>query len=370
MSVFPAPSRAFAATIGVTAVVALAAFGGVSAASAAEPGDDDFLGTAESFVVVATVTVTDAGLASDVYGDVALTSVAPAAMELQEDQDVANGQVIQGDIYVDSPTPSAVAQQVVADVGEAYTDLAAAAPDEVVGGTNLALIVDHAVGLEFVYQPGTYNSGSALLLDGTIVLDGLDSLDSVFIFQAGSSLTAASGSSILLRNGAQACNVYWQVLSDATIETDASFVGTVVAGGSIWVRTGAVIDGQLLAGALGAGEVTLDHNTINGQTSCVRSTTTEGVTTTTTRVDGETTTVVTPADVIPVPREETPVVNPLPDVIVAQVVTTGSVDSTKLAFTGSEPTLVPIGAALLLALVGGVFLVVGRGRRVSDEPRD
>lgn len=351
MSDFTARSspRILSAAIGVTAVVAIAAFGGVSAASAADPGDDDFLGTAESFVIVATTTVTDAGLDSNVYGDVGLTSVAPGAMQLEEDQNVVNGQVINGTIYVDTPTPDPVAMEAVADVLVAYNGLSAVTSTETVGTTDLALIIAHQVGTEVVYLPGVYDSDSTLLLDGEIILDGQNDENSVFIFRAGSSLTAGTGASILLSNGAQACNVYWRILEDATIETGVDFVGTVIAGSDIWVRTGAVIDGQLLAGALGAGEVTLDHNTINGQTSCVRSTTSAGVTTTTTRVNGTTTTSTT---------STSPTTS-----------TAGVGGVTQLAATGVEPGFLPIGGALLALLVGGVLGVVSRVRGSRESRR-
>jgi hypothetical protein len=363
MSIFTSrfSSRPALAGYSLLTILAIAGFAGVGAANAApEPGDDDFLGTAEVFVIVATTTVTDAGLASDVYGDVSLTSVAPGAMQLQEDQNVANGQVINGTIYVDSPTPSAVAQQATADVGIAYGALAGAAVDEVVGAVNLALIAGHQVGLEVVYEPGVYNSGSVILLDGTIVLDGLNDLDSVFIFQAGSGLTIASGATVLLRNGAQSCNVYWKVGSDATIETGAQFVGTVVSAGSIWARTGATIDGQLLAGALGAGEVTLDHNVIDGQTLCIRSSTTTAGTTTTTRVDGTTTTVFTPPTL--------PTVTPPAPTTSTTSFTTSRLNrvvaTDRLASTGVEQ-LSPLLPALAALILGGLLVGAGAWRRAA-----
>ena len=92
--------------------------------------------------------------------------------------------------------------------------------------------------------------------------------NSVFIFQAktGTLKTAAGTTSgipntrVLLTNGAQACNVYWQVGSSATIETFTQFVGTVLADQSITVNTGAtIVNGRALARN---GAVTLDTNTI------------------------------------------------------------------------------------------------------------
>jgi type VI secretion system secreted protein VgrG len=62
-----------------------------------------------------------------------------------------------------------------------------------------------------------------------------------------------------LTNGAQACNVYWQVGSSATLGVTSTFVGHVYALTSITASTGASIQGQLLARN---GAVTLDANTI------------------------------------------------------------------------------------------------------------
>ena len=234
-------------------------------------------------MIIATDTVTDADpvAPSEVHGDVALTSTTTAAMELTPTQ------VIDGDIFVAGPTPDPTAMQARADLGIAYGIVAAAAPTEIVGTANLALASAHLVTGLYVYEPGIYKSGSFLLLDGDIVLDGLSNLDSVFIFQAGSSLDVMSNSRVTLRNGAQACNVYWQVGSSATLGTNADFVGTILAATSISAETGADVDGQLLASALNAGAVTLDDNVIDNHTVCIRTTTT-GTTAT-----GTTTTITT-----------------------------------------------------------------------------
>ncbi|CAN5264881.1 hypothetical protein BH09ACT5_BH09ACT5_09780 [soil metagenome] len=358
------PVKAIAAVAAVSAAIALTAFTGVAHASAAEPGDDDFLGTAETFVIIAANTVTDADpvALSEVHGDVALTSTAPGAQELDDASQVLNGAV-----YVGSPTPDPVAMQAIADLGIAYGIVAAASPTEVVGTANLALNSAHLVTGIYVYTPGVYNSASDLLLDGDITLDGLNDNASVFIFQAATqALEVRSGSKVHLINGAQACNVYWQVGSSATIGTNAEFVGTVLAATSISAETGATIDGQLLSSALNAGAVTLDDNLINGQTLCIR-TTTSGTTstgtteTTTSRVDGVTTTTVV---VTPAPTGTTNT-------------NTGSNGNTTLAFTGrttvrtANSTLANTGSAapdtstaLLVSLLvlgaGAVLVLVGR----------
>ena len=109
---------------------------------------------------------------------------------------------------------------------------------------------------------GVYSNASSLLLTGTLTLNAQNDANAIFIIKAGTTLTTAAGagnSTVLLTNGAQACNVYWQVGSSATIETYSTFVGNVYANVSITAKTGAAIRGQLLAGS---GAVTLDTNTI------------------------------------------------------------------------------------------------------------
>lgn len=149
---------------------------------------------------------------------------------------------------------------------------------------------------------GVYTSSSSIGLTGALTLNGAGNADSVFIFQAGSTLTTASGSSVVLTNGAQACNVFWQIGSSATIGTGSSFVGTIIALTSITLTTGATVSGRVLARN---GAVTMDTNTVS-RPSCaavVATTTTTTVaatTTTTTTVVGATTTTTVPQVIPPV----------------------------------------------------------------------
>jgi type VI secretion system secreted protein VgrG len=92
-----------------------------------------------------------------------------------------------------------------------------------------------------------------------VTLDAQGDPGAVFIFQIGSTLITGSNTSVALINGAQACNVFWQVGSSATLGTGTRFAGTVMASASITARTAATIHGRLLART---GAVTLDTNTI------------------------------------------------------------------------------------------------------------
>jgi type VI secretion system secreted protein VgrG len=72
--------------------------------------------------------------------------------------------------------------------------------------------------------------------------------------------TAAGNSHIILINGANSHNVFWQVGSSATLGTNTIFQGTIMALASITGTTGAVLNGRALART---GAVTLDSNPIN-----------------------------------------------------------------------------------------------------------
>ena len=195
------------------------------------------LGTAAGFAVLAGSTVTSTG-PTVVSGDLG----------------VAPGTAITGfpPGVVDDGTQhaaDAVAAQARSDLTTAYDNAAGQAADVAVG-TELG---------GQILVPGVYNSGT-LGLTGTVTLDGQNDPGSVFVLQAGSTLITASNSTVALTNGADACNVFWQVGSSATLGTGTTFRGTVMALTSITATTGTTVQGRLLARD---GAVTLDSNTVD-----------------------------------------------------------------------------------------------------------
>ena len=107
--------------------------------------------------------------------------------------------------------------------------------------------------------PGVYCFSSSAQLTGALTLDAGGDAGAIWVFKAGSTLTSASNSSVRLTNGAQACNVFWQVGSSATLGTGTSFVGNILALTSITLTTGASVSGRALARN---GAVTMDSNTV------------------------------------------------------------------------------------------------------------
>lgn len=109
--------------------------------------------------------------------------------------------------------------------------------------------------------PGVYNQTTAPTLTGTLTLTG----SGVYIFKIGSTLVTASGARVHLINGAQPCDIFWQVGSSATIATSTTFVGNIMAVASIQMQTGATLNGRALARTAA---VTLDTNRIIQPSGC------------------------------------------------------------------------------------------------------
>jgi len=277
--------RRFAAVLAVVGTMVILGWAvGAGAAPDAQPPVG--LGTAKSFAVLAGQTVTNTG-PSVISGDLgvspgsAITGFPP-------------GTVIHGSEHA----ADAVASQAQSDLTTAYNDAAGRTPATTVskdlGGQTLA--------------PGVYKATSGLGLTGTVTLNAHDNPSAVFIFQAASTLITASSSTVKLTGGAQACNVFWQVGSSATLGTNTTFVGSILALTSASVQTGTTVDGRVLARN---GQVSLDDNTITvptcktspppttttTTTSTTTTSTTTTSTTTTSTTTSSTTTVITPTTV-------------------------------------------------------------------------
>jgi hypothetical protein len=211
----------------------------VSAQAAAAPVP---LGTADSFAVLAGAGITNTG-PTTLNGDLGTfpTTTITGAGSL-----TVTGTNHQGD---------AVTQGAKTDLVTAYNTAAGEGPTSPIAGDLTGQTL----------KQGVYNSSSSIGLTGELTLDGAGNPDSVFVFQAGSTLTTGSGSKVTLINGASPCNVIWQIGTSTTIGTGSQFVGTVLSMTSITATTGASVRGRLLARN---GAVTLDTNTVTKPT-CV-----------------------------------------------------------------------------------------------------
>ena len=240
------------------------------------------LGTAGSYAVLGGSAVTNTG-PSVINGNL---GVSPGTAITGFPPGIVNGTVHSADAH---------ALQAQSDTTTAYNDAAGRSPFTAVatelGGRTLG--------------PGVYRNAT-LGLTGTLTLDARGDPHAVFIFQAGSTLITGSGSRVNVINGAQACNVFWQVGSSATLGTSTDFVGNVLALTSITANNGATVQGRLLARN---GAVTLDNNRITASNCAASSPTTTApttTTTTTTTTTPSTTTTTTPTKVTAPPTGGSP----------------------------------------------------------------
>lgn len=242
------------------------------------------LGSASTFGVFGgSAGMTSSGLFTVVNGDIGTTAVSTAVTGFHDagpgctyTETPLNVGTVNGKIYTAAPPPTvacptegtattfAIATQARADALTAYNALVALPVGANPGG-NLA-------GLTLA--PGTYTApaGSFMIQGGDLTLDAQGNANAVWVFQMATTLTvggpgAAAPQSIILANGAQAKNVYWQVGSAATINAGGggTMVGTIIAQAGAAFSTGGnvalvTLNGRVLS--LGA-SVTLVNTVIN-----------------------------------------------------------------------------------------------------------
>ncbi|MCU1352817.1 MAG: hypothetical protein JWM05_2026, partial [Acidimicrobiales bacterium] len=246
-------TRVVVASAAVALACALTIVGMGSAGAVATPID---LGTAASFAVLAGSTVTNTG-----------PSVVSGSLGVSPGTAVTGfppGLVTNGTIHSADETTATARADALTAFNAAAAESTSATISADLGGQSL--------------DPGVY-TGTTLGLTGPLTLNAHGDPNAVFVFQSAKTLITASSSSVLLVNGADACNVYWQIGSSATLGTDSSFVGTILAQASVTATTSAVINGRLFAHD---GAVTLDSNTITAPVCAPPTTTTTALITTTT----------------------------------------------------------------------------------------
>ena len=197
----------------------------VPPAHAATPPVTVQLGTASTYSVLAGSAITNT-LTTKLSGDL---GVSPGTAVTGFPPGIASGETHIG------TTPAALAQQ---DVRAAYTDAKGRIPTETISGD--------IAGSRFT--SGVYAAASALDVsaDGIVTLDAQDDPNAVFIFQIGSALGMGARSNVRLINSAQACNVFWQVGSSATLGASSSFSGTILANAAVTVGAGTSVIGRVL----------------------------------------------------------------------------------------------------------------------------
>ncbi|TFB72736.1 DUF3494 domain-containing protein [Cryobacterium glaciale] len=253
MSTFTQLSPSRKRLIGILLAVGIVGVGsiGIGGAVASEPiprATVD-LGEAGTFAVLSNAGITNV-YASSVSGNVGASPITGAAIHL------TCPEVTNGTIYsVDAAGPSCTVTdatyltEAVSDLELAYTDAAGrTTPDYInlgageIGGLTLT--------------QGLYTWGTDVTISTDVTLTG--GINDVFIFQISNDLNQASAKRVVLAGDVQAKNVFWQVAGSVAIGTTAHFEGTILSHTMIAMKTGATINGRLLAQTA----VTLQSNTV------------------------------------------------------------------------------------------------------------
>ncbi len=209
----------------------------------------DTLNTADSFAVLGGAAVTNTGTTT-INGNV---GVSPGSSLTGGGLCPAAGCFDQTGGTIAS---ASVAGQAQTDATNAYNTLALLPSP----------LSNHLTGTDLgglTLTPGVYSFTSSAQLTGTLTLNAEGNPNAVWIFEIGSTLTTASGSSVVIENETSSGDngLFWLVGSEATLGTTTSFLGNILASASITFDTGATDDcGRALAET---GAVTLDTNTIS-----------------------------------------------------------------------------------------------------------
>ena len=195
------------------------------------------LGVAGNFAILSKTGITSV-YKSSITGDIGTSPITGAAMVLDCGE-------VTGNVYsVDAAGPACITTSAsmlttaISNMQTAYTDAAGRkTPDFVnlgagnIGGKTLT--------------PGLYKFTSSVVIPTDIALAG--GPDDVWIFQVAGNLDMSSAVKVTLSGGAQAKNIFWQVAGAVTFGTTSHFEGNVLGQTGIHLRTGASINGRLLA---------------------------------------------------------------------------------------------------------------------------
>jgi type VI secretion system secreted protein VgrG len=197
------------------------------------------LGTADAFAVLGGSGVTNTGM-SVVFGNLGVSS---GGVISGFPPGIVNGTTSPGD---------AVATQAQNDLTSAYNSAKGQSCGSTLTGQNLG-------GLTLT--SGVYCFGSSAFLNGTLTLDAQGDTHAVFLFLIGNSLTTASSSSVVFKNGGYGENVFWQVGSTAALGANSTFAGNILAFDNINLNTGASL--QCGRAFSQHGGVTMDTNDVS-----------------------------------------------------------------------------------------------------------
>jgi hypothetical protein len=113
---------------------------------------------------------------------------------------------------------------------------------------DIELLYPAQFGNNLVLTPHTYLLNAATVLTDSLFLNAQGNADAVFVIQIKGALSTSTYAKVILTNGAQAKNVFWDVNGAVSISDYSVFTGTVVCNnGAIDLKTGVTLNGRALS---------------------------------------------------------------------------------------------------------------------------
>jgi len=223
------------------------------------------LGAASSFGVFGGgAGMTNQGIYTAIKGDIGTTAASTLVTGFHDKgavytETTANIGTVNGTVHTATApagsVPNVIAAAAALDAQTAFDNLSPAA---LPGGIDVSTLGGGAGQLgNRTLAPGVYKSapGSFAIQGGDLVLDGRGDPNAVWVFQMATTLLvggpgAAFPQSVILVNGAQAKNVFWQVGSAATINAagGGTMSGTIIASSGASFSTAGNVDPVTLNG--------------------------------------------------------------------------------------------------------------------------
>ena len=207
-----------AGLVGLLLTVVISLTGGVVLA-APLMADAPLLGAADSFSVLAALSMSAAGAGTTVEGDLGLSP----GLETSR----TGSWTVGGTEYFG---PLSLAADAQAAALAAYNNMTSQTSDGAWSGAVNPVA-------------GVWTDAGDVTFDGTLTLSG--NYDDVWVFQIGNDMTFSG--SVVMAGNAQPCNVFWQIGRDATIASGSTFIGTIIASRDITLVSGANVNGRVIS---------------------------------------------------------------------------------------------------------------------------
>ncbi|MHB8259743.1 MAG: ice-binding family protein [Bacteroidia bacterium] len=112
---------------------------------------------------------------------------------------------------------------------------------------DIELLYPAQFGNNLVLTPHTYLMNAAVTFTDTLYLNAEGDANAVFVIKVNGAFGTSVNSRVVLINGAQSRNVYWEINGAVSINTNSIFRGTIICNnGAIDLATGVVLDGRAL----------------------------------------------------------------------------------------------------------------------------